>query len=232
MGNEVWEFRHERVDHRLRFEVRLCVETESGPACVPADPGESPGDRRFLSQTRLVDDSPALRAAARNLWRAGRDGWEQVTAVGRWVYERMAYRPGVTGIETTAAAALELGQGVCQDYAHVMLALCRSLAIPARYVSGFIPGEGYMHAWVEALVPHPGRSEPCWTGYDPTHCRAADAEYLAVASGRDFADVSPVTGAFYGDRPGRLTSWCQVIQVAPRSVLRAPRRSTSASCQA
>jgi len=233
-GNEVWEFRHRRVERQLRFEVRLLVETEvsTGPLHVPTDPGfTANGVERFLRPTRLTDDAPAIRAMARELRNerlgGGRGGpvdgrapivasganWWQVTRVGRWVYETMEYRPGVTGVDTPASTALGLRQGVCQDYTHLTLAICRQMGIPARYVSGFIPGEGFMHAWIEALVPHPETGEPCWMGYDPTHCRSVDAEYLAVATGRDFADVSPITGTFYGSQPGRLSSWCQVTPI-------------------
>ena len=67
----------------------------------------------------------------------------------------MRYAHGVTGVKTTAAEAFALRQGVCQDYAHVMLALCRACGLPARYVSGHLLGEGGTHAWVEVLLPDP-----------------------------------------------------------------------------
>jgi transglutaminase-like putative cysteine protease len=238
-GNEVWQFRHRRVEQHLRFEVRLLIETEAsagaqaaGGCPVPTDPGfVTAGVERFLRPTHLADDAPAIRAIASELRNerlggglgsgsreTGREigsgaNWWQVTRVGRWVYETMEYRPGVTGVDTPAGVALGLRQGVCQDYAHLTMAICRQMGIPCRYISGFIPGEGYMHAWIEALVPHPGTGEPCWMGYDPTHCRSVDVEYLAIAAGRDFADVSPITGTFYGPQPGRLNSWCEVIQL-------------------
>ena len=67
----------------------------------------------------------------------------------------MRYRPGATNIDTTAARAFGMAQGVCQDYAHVMLCLCRLCGLPARYVSGHLLGEGGSHAWVEVVVPDP-----------------------------------------------------------------------------
>ena len=67
----------------------------------------------------------------------------------------MAYTHGVTGVRTTAAEAFALRRGVCQDYAHIMLALCRLCDLPARYVSGHLLGEGGTHAWVDVLLPHP-----------------------------------------------------------------------------
>jgi transglutaminase-like putative cysteine protease len=217
-GNEVREFRHGRVERRLRFEVHLLVETAEATAAgyLSAEQGVPVGDAEiFLRPTPLTDHAPTIRAAARELREARLPGWRQVASVGRWVYETMKYRPGATEVDTTASRALELRQGVCQDYAHVMLAICRCLGMPARYVSGFIPGEGYMHAWVEVLAPHPESGDPCWQGYDPTHCRRVDSAYIAVAAGRDFADVSPVSGTFIGAAPGRLTSWCEMVPVRP-----------------
>jgi transglutaminase-like putative cysteine protease len=127
--------------------------------------------------------------------------------VGEWVHAAMRFCAGVTRVDTPASEALAGRAGVCQDYSHIMLAICRSLGLPARYVSGFIPGEGYMHAWVEALVADSRTGTMHWEGYDPTHNRRTDAHYLAVAIGRDYADVSPVTGEFLGPDPGRLTAW-------------------------
>jgi transglutaminase-like putative cysteine protease len=111
--------------------------------------------------------------------------------------------------------ALAGKRGVCQDFAHVMLAICRASGIPARYISGFIPGEGYMHAWVEALVTDESTGAAHWMGCDPTHNRRADRQYLAVALGRDYTDISPVTGTFFGSAPGRLTSWSETILRGP-----------------
>jgi transglutaminase-like putative cysteine protease len=90
--------------------------------------------------------------------------------------------------------------GVCQDFAHVMLGLCRQSGIPARYVSGYFfnnrrrPGEiEASHAWVEVMVPGFG-----WTAFDPTHDRVADERYVKVATGRDYADIRPVSGTYKG----------------------------------
>src|SRR6202044_891456 len=100
---------------------------------------------------------------------------------------------------TTASEALAHGRGVCQDYAHIMLAACRLLGLPARYVSGHLRGEGGSHAWVEVLHPHPLR-QGFWfaEGWDPTHDRRVDADYLVVAVGRDYGDVAPLTGYYEG----------------------------------
>src|ERR1019366_7671892 len=109
----------------------------------------------------------------------------------------MGYRADVTGVKTTAAAALALGQGVCQDYAHVMLSLCRLLGIPARYVSGHLVGEGGTHAWVEVLVAAPAvpglPAAAAVVALDPTHDREVGENYLTIAIGRDYSDVAPTS---------------------------------------
>ena len=94
--------------------------------------------------------------------------------------------------------ALHLGQGVCQDYSHIMLAVSRTLGIPCRYVSGHLLGEGAPHAWVELYV------DGSIVAYDPTHHRRAGRNYIVVATGRDFADVTSTSGTFTGSATGRL----------------------------
>jgi transglutaminase-like putative cysteine protease len=111
----------------------------------------------------------------------------------------MAYEWGITGVHTTAAEAVAGGIGVCQDYAHVMIAACRAVGLPARYVSGHLLGEGGSHAWVEVLRREPGR-KGSWVveAWDPTHDRPAERGYITVAVGRDYADVAPMSGCYDG----------------------------------
>ncbi len=218
-GNEVWEFLHQAVAERLRF--ALGFTTEHAVRCrlgrllvarlVASHGVPRAGVTTFLSSTWLVDDSEEIRAAARALAGTKATAGELMEAIGTWVHGAMRFCAGVTDVSTPASAALAQRGGVCQDYAHVMLAICRANGIPSRYVSGFIPGEGYMHAWVEALVADSRTGTAHWEGFDPTHNRRPDAHYLAIAIGRDYADVSPVTGSFYGATPGRLTSWSETV---------------------
>ena len=91
---------------------------------------------------------------------------EKAHRIASAVHEHMDYAPGSTSVATTAAQAFELGRGVCQDYAHITLALLREAGIPARYVCGFIPGEGATHAWVEWF------DAGLWLALDPTNDRA------------------------------------------------------------
>jgi transglutaminase-like putative cysteine protease len=218
-GNEVWEFFHEAVAERLRF--ALGFTTEHAVKCCLGQPPIArliashgvprAGVTTFLSGTRLVDDSEEIRAAARALAGTKATARELMEAVGAWVHGAMRFCAGVTDVSTPASMVLAQRAGVCQDYAHVMLAICRASSIPCRYVSGFIPGEGYMHAWVEALVADSRTGTAHWEGFDPTHNRRVDAHYLAVAVGRDYADVSPVTGSFYGAAAGCLTAWSETV---------------------
>ena len=104
----------------------------------------------------------------------------------------MVYQPGSTDVFTTAAKAFELGQGVCQDYAHITLALLREAGIPARYVCGLLSGEGATHAWVEWF------DSGVWLALDPTHDRAVEYGCIKIAHGRDSADCPVNRGIFTG----------------------------------
>lgn len=108
------------------------------------------------------------------------------------VHAWMAYCPHTTQNTTTAVQAFQQRQGVCQDYAHILLALCRWRGIAARYVNGFLLGEGETHAWVE--VWHQG----AWYGLDPTHNRIIRTGYIKLAHGRDAADCPVNRGVFRG----------------------------------
>jgi transglutaminase-like putative cysteine protease len=195
-GNHVLDVRAERVDTAIEFEAWAVVETSTGGFVA-----DGAGDWRLLSPSALTQPDETLRDAAAWLRHAGRGDspLELAVRVNGWVHGAMRYRADVTGVRTTAAAALALGQGVCQDYAHVMLALCRLLGIPARYVSGHLVGEGGTHAWVEVLVPEV-------VALDPTHDRVVGGKYLTVAVGRDYLDVAPTSGKFVATCRGRLQS--------------------------
>jgi transglutaminase-like putative cysteine protease len=114
---------------------------------------------------------------------------------------------GATAVTTPAAEAWAAGIGVCQDYAHCTLALCRLCGLPARYVSGHVLGEGGTHAWVEGLVRHPQDEDALRAvPIDPTHDRRAGLRYITVAVGRDYLDVPPTSGTFDAPYGGELTT--------------------------
>jgi transglutaminase-like putative cysteine protease len=123
-----------------------------------------------------------------------------VEACSGYIFSEFKYIKGITNIETTVDEILEHRSGVCQDFAHVLLQLLRSMGIPSRYVSGYIcpnkngmRGEGATHAWVEAWIPQLG-----WTGIDPTNNVWVTTHHIKLAVGRDFNTCSPVKGTFKG----------------------------------
>lgn len=155
----------------------------------------------FYTDSHYVPLAPELWREAQDALAPGpSDVWNDVLRIGQKVNRLLAYQPRATGVHTLATDAFRLRAGVCQDFAHVMLGLCRCVGIPARYVSGYFlnrsrrPGEAEAsHAWLEAYVPGYG-----WAGFDPTHDRLAGESYIKVATGRDYADIRPVSGTYRG----------------------------------
>jgi transglutaminase-like putative cysteine protease len=204
-GNVVLDLRVPFVEAAIDFEAWIVVERFAiGPHRLP---GAALADRRYLDPSPLTQPDEALRAVATSLRMAGDDPLPLARRINRWVFETMTYASGVTTVETTAAQALALSQGVCQDYAHIMLALCRLCELPARYVSGHLLGEGGTHAWVDVLLPaadHP--SEAVVVAFDPTNGREVGLSYVTVAIGRDYRDVAPTSGSYTASYKGQLSS--------------------------
>lgn len=109
------------------------------------------------------------------------------------VHGMLAYEKGATAIATTAAEVFKLRRGVCQDFAHLMIALARSLGFAARYAAGLIAGDGETHAWVELLL------DGIWRGFDPTHDKLIDFGYVKLSHGRDALDCQVCRGVFTGN---------------------------------
>ncbi len=205
-GNLVINFFVDEVDRAIDFIAWIIVERDAteGPLRLPAPAGADP---RLLEPSPLTEPDDALRAAAAELDGGGGDGWALAERINAWVHGRMTYLGGVTGVRTRAAEAFALGRGVCQDYAHVMLALCRLRGLPARYVSGHLLGEGGTHAWVEVLLPDPaGGGGLVAQPFDPTNNCRPGLNYITVAVGRDYGDVAPTSGTFRAPFGGRLSA--------------------------
>ena len=157
--------------------------------------------QEFLSASRLADPI-GLADAARDVAGGADTLIEAVRNVVKWIYENVRYERGHTSVNTAAADVLLSMRGVCQDQAHLCLAMLRALGIPARYVSGLLtrqPGE--THAWVEFLHPHLG-----WLPADPTRGAVIDlgTDYLKFGIGRDYSEVPPVSGSFVSRGDGHL----------------------------
>ena len=147
----------------------------------------------YFAPTALTTPSEAMLAFLRGLeLDKSNSVKEKASAIASAVHRHMAYQPGSTDVLTTAAKAFELGQGVCQDYAHITLALLREAGIPARYVCGLLSGEGATHAWVEWF------DSGVWLALDPTHDRAVEYGCIKIAHGRDSADCPVNRGIFTG----------------------------------
>ncbi len=207
-GNVVAWLRAERVPEAIEFRLVAVLERirDDGPAVLEPGALRSP---RLLRPTPFTAADERLRAMAADILRqtarpGGEDPEETAQRICTAVFEAISYEYGITSVTTTAAEALAAGRGVCQDFAHVMLALCHLLGLPARYVSGHLLGQGGTHAWVEGIVPRAGRAEAI--AFDPCHGRRTDGGYVTVATGRDYSDVAPTSGSYIGTSPGRLTA--------------------------
>jgi len=157
--------------------------------------------RPFLQDSRWVSRHPEIWRAAIDLI-AGRPAiYDQACGIMNWIHENFQYQAGVTDVETHIEKAFELRRGVCQDYAHVMIGMCREVGLPARYVSGYLYngpmdhliGNQASHAWVEVNIPMVG-----WVGFDPTNNTLVDQRFVKVAVGRDYSDVAPIQGVYMG----------------------------------
>jgi transglutaminase-like putative cysteine protease len=168
---------------------------------LPATSLRAPGHLRPTARTTADDE---LRAVAGELRATTSDDVEFGQAACGLVKARLDYGFGSTSVHTTAAQAWAIGRGVCQDSAHILLALCRAVSVPARYVSGHLLGEpGGSHAWVEVLVPD--RAAARAVAFDPSNGCRAGPRHLPVAVGRDYADVAPTSGWYRGQARGGLT---------------------------
>ncbi|MGI8553052.1 MAG: transglutaminase family protein [Dehalococcoidia bacterium] len=202
-GNRLCHVALPSVDGSLEFQVT--VEVERGPAKdVPMTNADEAAV--YAMHSPLSEPSPELEAIAGQLVAETSGEVELAERINDWVYHHVTYTQNVTGVRTTADDVLRTPRGVCQDYAHLMIALCRIAGLPARYVSGHLLGEGAMHAWTQVLLPRQDTESVArtWQPFDPTHGRRAGMPYITVAIGRDFGDVSPTRGSFRAPYAGRL----------------------------
>ncbi len=190
----------ERISQRPGLDISPPVARLTADlASVRSLNGASP--HHFTGASPRIGAEPDIAAWARMRAEPGMTAMETVTALGTALHEDMTFVPGATDVLTSPGAAFAQREGVCQDYAHILIVALRALGIPAGYVSGFLrtlPPEGEarlagadaMHAWVRAWC---GR-ELGWIEYDPTNAMAVGEDHIIVAYGRDYSDVSPVKG--------------------------------------
>ena len=216
-GNEVHHFsylpKHDVLSICARSSIvtaRPSLPDPPGPVhreAVTADP-LLPEFYDYLHESAYAAFGPALLDFAAWLGEPGEDLAAYFIRTGEAIHELFRYDRAATGVHTIVDEAVELRSGVCQDFAHVQVALARLHGIPARYVSGYIHtrsgddvlGAEASHAWCEAYLPPYG-----WVGYDPTNARLIDDQFVKIAVGRDYRDVSPVRGVYKGASQGLLS---------------------------
>jgi transglutaminase-like putative cysteine protease len=216
-----------RVPHRSLVIVGSAV-VETGwpvePAVAPAvldwpDLQASPVAARFveyLQPTSYTAPDPRLDRVARDLRRHCAPA-QAPALVGEWARESLSYGRGATSVHSSALEAYAAGSGVCQDYAHLAIAVLRAMGIPSRYVSGYLHpkataelGEtvtGESHAWIEAW------DGATWVASDPTNGRPVGRDHVLVATGRDYADVAPVKGVYAGGRTSTLSATVEITRL-------------------
>lgn len=148
----------------------------------------------FLQQTAHTAPGEGLRHFFETLpLQEEPDAYMRALLIMNRLRENFVYEQGCTDITTTAEQAWKLGRGVCQDYAHIMLSLCRMAGITCRYVAGMLTGEGYSHAWIE--IAKDGR----WYGIDPTNGVIVLENHIKISHGRDYSDCLINQGIFTGN---------------------------------
>lgn len=180
----------------------------------------------FLNDSHFVRQTDLLRAFSAELFLGrSRDPLTTLHYINSSLYNSFTYDQQQTKVDSPIDVALKARGGVCQDFAHIMLALVRPLGIPCRYVSGYLlrdlssqsserSVEDESHAWVEAWLPDQG-----WVGFDPTNNLVVSNRHVRVAVGRDYADVPPTRGVFIGDAETELSVGVQIKEVELEQVM-------------
>lgn len=189
-GNScIYGYTAEKHDH---FSIKI-----SGKAKTGLCKGEKGCDEThagvYKYQTKCTEPGEYLRAFHEELsLEEGQSNLQKAEIIMDNVYEKISYVQGVTGVGTSAEEAMKLGKGVCQDYAHIMLSLCRMEYIPCRYVVGLLIGEGLSHAWVEIY------QDGEWYAFDPTNHVIVGENHIKISNGRDYKDCTINQGLFTG----------------------------------
>jgi len=248
-GNAVYHFDVPQPHDQLEIVAYSAVETQPlEPLPDALDQGEwnrlradfVQGDCfEFLRPHGFAGWNEALAAFARER------GWEDLRrldplsaarALTAAIYDAFEYEQGVTEADSPIEHALEEGSGVCQDFAHIMIAICRHWGLPARYVSGYLftdraedhyrSDPDATHAWVEVFLP-----SLRWVGFDPTNNIPAGDRHVAVAVGRDYGDVPPSRGVYKGEADSQLAVGVSVRRaraaLSDPEFLRLPKPSPS-----
>lgn len=183
------------------------------------DPAFRLANIEFLTPSPYVSDHPGCREIAERIKkRTEASVASTVIDLSGEINYLLSYDPDATHVHSTLDEVIEGRAGVCQDFAHLMIGCCRSIGIPARYVSGFLyvansesglRGDHATHAWVDVLLPN-GR----WLGIDPTNQILANDHHIRLHTGRDYSEVTPTRGVYRGGQSTSLTVSVDVASVA------------------
>ncbi|MEM9280214.1 MAG: transglutaminase family protein [Verrucomicrobiota bacterium] len=218
LGNTTHHLSIQKSHKALEVESRLTVRKEAIPEppasagvswdYIEADYGYRDSSGVRLGHFMLPSDVCPFLNGVRELVKPslvpGRDLLDVAGELMTRIYTDFDYTPGATTTTTPLTEVMETRKGVCQDFAHVMIAALRSAGVPTRYVSGYLetvppPGKEKLrgsdasHAWVEVWTPRHG-----WVGFDPTNDQAPGSQYIKICHGRDYFDVQPIRGMFIG----------------------------------
>jgi transglutaminase-like putative cysteine protease len=221
---------HETLTVKLAARVSVTAVTPADPETSPpwesvraasfaSDDIGSTSPVHFIHPSRQVSLDPEIRDYARESFAPGRPALGGAIELMRRIRSDFAYEPGATTVTTTPSMSFALRRGVCQDFAHIMIAGLRGLGLPAGYVSGFLrtvprpgavrlEGADAMHAWVMVWCGAAG-----WWGLDPTNALIASEDHVVLAIGRDYADVAPIDGVVLASGRQRLTTAVDVIPI-------------------
>jgi transglutaminase-like putative cysteine protease len=208
-GLEVHSFQVRQPHTRLRIETHAVVVTHPLPVPQPVPVRDLEPYRaamyEFIAPSARVPAGGWLERLGLRAPSDRDDLLEHLHTLNAHLHKQFQYAPGATRIGTSLDEFIHLERGVCQDYAHLLIALCREARIPARYVSGYVyagrdfVGAGATHAWVEAFVPGTG-----WVGFDPLNGVMQSEYHVIIGAGRDYNDVAPVRGSRRGGGEERL----------------------------
>ncbi|MEO8409247.1 MAG: transglutaminase family protein [Propionivibrio sp.] len=247
-GNPIRQFAIEAPHERLQVSAESTVEVRPRQAQLPHFLQSSPsppweavraalayGSRPArLDATQFQFESPYVRvkhqfaAYARPCFPPGRPLLDAVQALMQRIHDEFEFDPEATTVSTPVLEILENKRGVCQDFAHLMLACLRSLGLAARYVSGYLltrppPGQPRLigadasHAWLSVYCPAGTSSDGEWVDFDPTNNLLPDTQHITLAWGRDFGDISPLRGVILGGDAHDLDVAVTVIPLHGRS---------------